>query len=330
MWSNRVSMAAETENIPEDKPARSRPKRRRDNTATAPQLCDEAGKQPEVQRLSAELEKLTLETAKLRADSGALARQWQELRKLAAEAGKAELERDRLRIELNDRSANTANDTTKRRQEAEKLALDIRNAQRTPNIEIAKAVVPALGLVVSVVIGLLTLSVQREKDQAAARATQLSTFSKDMTEPSPAKQKIAVAGVVSIGPEAVPVLVATIDTVQDYSVKAALHAAVLSLYKDANSRPAILQEVSNWVRLVAERRLELGQVDATNLEEYLKLLRQCLNQIPANDHQLHEWPARSELLVNSLKENINKRALDNIKTDVIKRIDAAFQSGGAR
>ena len=297
---------------------------------------DQVKSKLELRKLAAEAEKSELERDQLRdgvsktVENASFDQAALERRKLEAETEKSELERDQLRAEYHDENA-MRNKVV--RQEADKLRLDIQNARLSPLLEIAKAIIPAVSIIVSIYLAGKSLEYQRDKDQAAAISQQLASFNKEMmpSKDAPAgselkalfdeprhkaQQKVAIAALRSLGKHAIPSLVANLS-IEEYSTDAhsSLQTAILELYAIAELRPAILQELVSSIRSAARRKSASSNELDPALARYLKLTRECLRQIENSDAALfREWWPRATALLADIRQHLP-----------VTEIDEAFQ-----
>jgi hypothetical protein len=208
----------------------------------------------ELSKLSAERQKIELEVAQLR--EGAL--DVAELRR------KTEIEREKNELEL------------------QKLRNDVGDARWSRYFEFAKAFVPAGTIIASVLVAANSLQYQRNKDRSVEVSQQLVHFQNQITathetsdktfEPDLAKQRNAIAAILSLGEHAIPSLLANLDLDHDTAILGALHQAILAL----NEEPTLRQKILNG--LMTSIKYAALQPDFSSLERYIKLWRDCVRQ----------------------------------------------------
>jgi hypothetical protein len=205
----------------------------------------------ELSKLSAEREKIELEVAQLR--EGAL--DVAELRR------KIEIEKEKNELEL------------------QKLRNDVGDARWSRYFEFAKAFVPAGTIIASVWVAANSLQYQRDKDRSVEVSQQLVHFQNQITathdktnEPDLAKQRNAIAAILSLGEHAIPSLLANLDLDHDTAILGPLHQAILAFNEDPTLRQKILTELMNSIKIAAL------QPDLSHLERYIGLWRDCVRQ----------------------------------------------------
>lgn len=258
------------------------------------------------------------------------AKERQDLRKAEADADKSERERDRLVAEAEELSARRRKAAT----EQAKLDLDARNARWSPWFETAKAIVPALSIVASVLLAMATLDAQHVKDsrqrdleQAIAVTKQVSEFNVQMSNPDGKVKQIAVGAVRSLGGHAVPTLLANLDVDQATQVHSAIAAAVADISTDPKVREQVLAALLDSIKSVSLRRLGRDKsVDSPNLARYLILWNEAIGRFKEVDPiGAKPWSDRADQLLAGLKAQIARRAAQDRVQDIIKDIDAAYK-----
>jgi hypothetical protein len=206
----------------------------------------------ELSKLSAERQKIELEVAQLR--EGAL--DVAELRQ------KIEIEKEKNELEL------------------QKLRNDVGDARWSRYFEFAKAFVPAGTIIASVWVAANSIQYQRDKDRSVEVSQQLVHFQNQITathdktnEPDLAKQRNAIAAILSLREHAIPSLLANLDLDHDNTaILEPLHQAILALNKDPTLRQPILDELMNSISSAALRH------HLPHLKRYIALWHDCVRQ----------------------------------------------------
>src|SRR5215475_4510697 len=206
----------------------------------------------ELSKLSAEREKIEPEVAQLREGAADAA----ELRR------KIEIEKEKNELEL------------------QKLRDDVGNARWARYFELAKAFVPAGTIIASVWAAAISIQYQRDKDRSVEVSQQLVHFQNQITathdktnEPDLAKQRNAIAAILSLREHAIPSLLANLDLDHDNTaILESLHQAILALNKDPTLRQPILDELMNSISSAALRH------HLPHLKRYIALWHDCVRQ----------------------------------------------------
>jgi hypothetical protein len=257
-----------------------------------------SGEALELSKLSAEREKIEPEVAQLREGAADAA----ELRR------KLEIEKEKNELEL------------------QKLRNDVGNARRSRSFEFAKAFVPAGTIIASVWVAAYNIQYQRGKDRSVEVSQQLVHFQNQITathdktnEPDLAKQRNAIAAILSLGEHAIPSLLANLDLDHDDAILGPLHQAILALNQERTLRQAILTELMNSIRYPALKPA------LPNLERYVALWQDCVRQYESDKDtkMVRQAMSSGNQLAMDLKQemrskNWEKQTLDRMTSAISK------------